>query len=127
MQTTKQIANASNPLYWGKLDTISSIKFRNIQKLQNVKESFFGSAPAPFVGHYGYPHINLGILAPPELKEGAEELDAQRSWAAKNLDIPEIVGYRSQLINSRQKATVTDARMKTKLLEVAQEVALSPK
>ena len=139
MQTTKQIANASNPLYWGKLDTISSVKFRNIQKLQNVKESFFGSAPAPFVGHYGYPHINLGILAPPELRADATELDAQRSWAAKNLDIPEIVGYRSQLINSRQKATVSDARhnarhdsrydphRSNKLLEVVQEVALSPR
>ncbi len=127
----KNQLNPSNPLYWGKLDTIASVKFRNIQKLQNVKESFFGSAPAPFVGHFAYPNINLGILAPPELREDAAELDAQRSWAAKNLDIPEIVGYRSQLINARDKVAITDARhnphRSNKLLEVAQEVALSPK
>ncbi len=115
---------ANNPLYWGKLDTISAVKFRNLNALKNVKESFFGSAPAPFVGRFGYPHINLGILSPPEQKEDATKLDAQRLWAEQNLDIPEIVGYRSQLINSRQKAHVKE---RNKLLTVAQEIALSPK
>src|SRR3989338_7448857 len=115
---------ANNPLYWGKLDAISSAKFRNISNLKNVKESFFGSAPAPFIGRYGYPRINVGILSPSEIMNDADNLDAQRQWAKNNLDIPEIVGFRSQLINSRDKAHVKD---KNKLLEIAQEVALSKK
>ena len=41
---------------------------------------FFGSAPAPFVGRFGYPSVNVGILAPPEIKEDAWLHDAPLDW-----------------------------------------------
>jgi DNA repair protein NreA len=114
-----------NPLYWGKLDSISSIKFRNISALQKVKEHFLSSSVAPFVGRYGYPNVNVGILTPPSVKENAEVLDDQIAWSRNKLDIPQIVDHRSQLLNSRHKNYVS--RTQEKLVELAQEVALSKK
>ena len=37
--------------------------------VKNLKEDFFGSSPAPFVGRYGYPYVNVGILATFDLHE----------------------------------------------------------
>ena len=35
------------------------------------KQDFTGTAPAPFVGRFGYPTVNVGILAPPEHDDDA--------------------------------------------------------
>ena len=93
-------------------------------KEKNVSEDFLGNSPAPFVGHHGYPFLNVGILSIPEIKENAWEYDAPRHWAINNLKIPEIVDFRSSLVNSRFKAHAHD---RSKLLELSQEVGMASK
>ncbi|MBW3014452.1 hypothetical protein KY335_04415, partial [Candidatus Woesearchaeota archaeon] len=68
------------------------------------KEEYFGSAPAPFVGRMGYPNINVGILSPGEVREDAWEYDAPQFWSSEGYKIPQIIDFRSQLINSRFKS-----------------------
>jgi hypothetical protein len=102
--------------------------YRKSLALYKVKElvkseNFAGSAPSPFVGRFGYPNINLGILAPPEVSDGVWRYDAPRTWSADNTAIPEIVGFRSSLINSRANVNVRSST--PKLLSIAQEVAMA--
>jgi len=93
-------------------------------KTLTEKDNFTGSAPAPFVGRYGYPNINVGILAPPQIDEEAWKYDAPRHWATNNTETTEIVNYRSTLINSRFN---TNAKQPDKMIELAQDVAMSYK
>ena len=86
------------------------------------KEDFLGSSPTPFVGHYGYPYLNVGILSTPEVKDNAWEYDAPKYWANKNYQIKEIIDFRSNLINSRFKAHAHD---RNKLLDISQEVGMA--
>jgi len=87
-------------------------------------ETFSGSSPAPFVGRFGYPHVNVGILSPPEITESAWLYDAPNFWAKENFQIPQIIGYRSSLINSRFKA---DIKATNKLIDIGREVGMSSK
>ncbi len=93
------------------------------------KDSFAGSSPAPFVGRFGYPEVNVGILAPPELSEDAWIYDSPKHWAATNISIEEIASLRSSLINSRFKANVKAAAgsNQKKLLELSQEIGMASK
>ena len=86
------------------------------------KNDFVGTAPAPFVGHHGYPYLNVGVLSTPFILDEVWEYDAPRYWAAKNYQIPQIIDFRSSLINSRFKAHAHD---KNKLLELSQEVGMA--
>ena len=87
-----------------------------------TKEDFLGSTPSPFVGHHGYPYLNVGILSINEIKENAWEYDAPKYWAEHEYQIPPIVDFRSSLINSRFKAHAHDMN---KLLEISQEVGMA--
>lgn len=98
----------------------SEALFRVKNKLES--ESFFGSAPAPFVGRFGYPEVNVGILAPPEVSADAWLYDAPRYWAEHDYEIPQIIDLRSSLINSRFKANV---RNENRFLEISREVGMA--
>jgi len=89
-----------------------------------VKEEFTSDAVAPFVGKFGYPNINVGILAPPEQSEQSWLFDAPKYWSSNNYEIPKIVDFRSSLLNSRQNFNV---RKRTKLIELSQDIAMSSK
>lgn len=93
-------------------------------KKRIVKENFSTEGVAPFIGHYGYPNLNVGILAPPEENEESWLYDAPKYWAYKNFGIPKIIDFRSSLINSRVKFNV---RKMNKFLELNQEMSLSSK
>lgn len=93
-------------------------------KEMKINEDFLGSSPTPFVGHYGYPYLNVGILSVPEVKEGVWEYDAPRYWANNNFEINKIIDFRSQLLNSRFKAHAQD---KNRLLEISQEIGMASK
>ena len=93
-------------------------------KQRSIKEDFFGSAPTPFVGHHGYPFLNVGILSVFEIKENAWEYDTPRYWANENFQIPQIIDFRSALLNSRFKAHAHD---RNKLLDISQEVGMASK
>lgn len=86
------------------------------------KEEFESASPAPFVGHFGYPRVHIGILAPPVDTEDVWMYDAPKYWSEKELQIPEIVDFRSSLINSRFNANV---RVRNRFLEISQEVAMA--
>ena len=86
------------------------------------KEEFSSDAVAPFVGRFGYPHVNVGILAPPELKEDSWLYDAPKYWASKSFEIPKIVDFRSSLLNSK---SITNIKKNTKLIEISQDIAMS--
>lgn len=90
-----------------------------------TEKDFFGSSPAPFVGHYGYPYVNVGILSPPQVTKEAWKYDAPRHWAKKDYKIPKIVDYRSALINSRFKAQIKSS--KNRFLELSQEIGMASK
>jgi len=88
------------------------------------KEDFFGSSPTPFVGHNFYPNLYVGILSPPEQREDAWLYDAPNYWAEHDFQIPEIVDYRSALINSRFRLNV---KQRNKFLEISQEIGMASK
>ncbi len=88
------------------------------------KSDFSSSSPAPFVGHYGYPNVNVGILSPARLDEKAELYDAPQYWAEHNFKIPKIVDLRSSLINSRFKIEI---KKQNKFLDISQEVGMASK
>jgi len=91
------------------------------------KEDFQSSSNTPFVGRFGYPHINVGTLSPPERTEDAWLYDAPNHWASNDFQVQEIINYRGSLINSRFKANVQDARKSSKYLDINQELAMASK
>ena len=80
------------------------------------------TAPGVFVGRYSYPDINVGIISPPEQVKEAEMYESPKEWVSRNLNIPEIVDFRSVLINSKFK---TNIKQKTQMLNMSQEVAMA--
>jgi len=92
------------------------------KKHPNPKEDFFGAAPNIFVGKYGYPNVNVGILSNEHVDE---DYDDPRIWYDKNFDIPKIVSMRSFLINSNFKSNIKS--FNDKLMEMTQEVGMAKK
>src|SRR3989338_843210 len=107
---------------------LARIKFKDIEQMpqlkinQNFKQQFQGSAPAPFIGRFGYPNVNLGILSPQFTGE-MEQYDSPRLWAKNNFGIGEIAANRYSLVNSRSIASVK--QLTGKFLQVAQEVGMA--
>ncbi|MDY6770881.1 MAG: Nre family DNA repair protein [Candidatus Nanohaloarchaea archaeon] len=74
----------------------------------SLDDSFFGaSPPSIFVGRHGYPKVNAGILSPVEHRDSAV-FDSPDTWYGDNAAIEEVIGYRSNLVNSRSTAKVTE-------------------
>ncbi len=93
-------------------------------KSQLTKQDYIGSAPTVFVGRVGYPHLNVGIMAPPIIDEQAWMLDDPRYWGKHNFSIPQMINVRSELVNSRFSI---DIKGKNKWLDISREVAMSSK
>ena len=92
-------------------------------QLQDVGTGFQGNAPTPFVGRYGYPDVHVGLLSITHQVPDAHLYDAPREWASQEYRIPQIVGYRSSLLNSRFDANVRN--LQAPFLDVAQEIAMA--
>ncbi|HLC85087.1 MAG TPA: hypothetical protein VJH22_04805 [Candidatus Nanoarchaeia archaeon] len=109
-------ASASCPLY---------LKAQALFKAKSWKLSSEMStqAPAPFIGHFGYPHVSVGVLSPPEKVDNTWEYDAPRHWAVGNYQIPNIVEFRSALVNSRTSTPIK--AIGTKTVQTIQEVAMA--
>ncbi|MBI4918476.1 hypothetical protein HY837_00990 [archaeon] len=101
---------------WHKQLALTKVKSRQI------KEEYFGIAPAPFIGHYGYPNVNVGILSPAVISE--EQFDNPKYWSEQNYSIPQIIDLRSQLINSKVNLNI---KQTDKHLLLAQEVSMASK
>lgn len=87
---------------------------------QNFKKEFFGENYNIFVGRYGYPDINVGLvnLGDP-IKD--QQYDNPQLWADKNFDINTIINLRTQMINANFKTDIKG----TKLKDLYQELSLS--
>ena len=100
-------------------------KLPQLKTVRLDKDNFQGTAPSVFVGRYGYPHLNVGILAPPEKIEMDGELyDAPKEWSKRGFQIQDVLDFRSVLINSRTQVSV---RNPGKYVEISQEVAMASK
>ena len=97
-----------------------------IYKVKNIieTENFTSDAVSPFVGRFGYPNVNVGILAPPEHSDDSWLYDAPKFWSSENFEIPKIVDFRSSLLNSRDNVNI---KKKIKLIELSQDIAMSSK
>jgi len=113
-----------NPSNCGRSFCPITAKYNALFKVKNLlkSEDFFGSSPAPFVGRFGYPNINVGILSPPGHRDDAWLYDAPLHWANNSFEIPQIVDLRSSLINSRFKANI---KQQNRFLEISQEVGMA--
>ncbi len=108
----------------GKGKCLICIKNYAFSKFNIINKDFISDAIAPFVGRFGYPNINLGILAPPEQKEDSWLLDAPKYWSEKEYGITEIVDFRSSLLNSRSNINL---KKRIKFLDTVQEITMSSK
>ena len=88
----------------------------------DLKEDFFGSSPAPFVGHNFYPNLYVGIMSPPEIREDAWLYDAPHYWGQHDFTIPEVVNFRSSLVNSRFRINI---KATNKFLEIGKEIGMA--
>jgi len=102
--------------------------FREMAKLPKLGTRIEGpSPPDVFVGRFGYPRVSAGPLVPADEKEGpGSGLDlCLRPAELARMDVGEIVTLRSSMVRSGSMVEVKDARNPGKLLEQAQEIAMS--
>lgn len=75
------------------------------------------------MGRFGYPRVSAGPLVPAEV---GDRLDlCLRPAELARMDVAEIVSLRSSMVRSGSKVEVADARKPGRLLEMAQEIAMS--
>lgn len=101
---------------------ITSIAKFKVKK--SLTDHFFGDSPAPFVGRFGYPNVNVGVLSPPNVHEDAWQFDAPRFWAQQQMGISDVVNFRASLVNSAGKSHVKSSN---KILQLSQEVGMAAK
>jgi len=96
--------------------------------IPKTKKHFSGNSPPEiFVGKYNYPNIQAGILSP-ELHGDTSELSMPEVWHEKNLQIPQILTNRSQLIYGKFKTTIKQSNQKkSKFTQLMQEISMTHK
>ncbi|MFH1276257.1 MAG: hypothetical protein ABIH82_04025 [Candidatus Woesearchaeota archaeon] len=111
---------------------IKRVKFKDIEQLpnfninKNFKQNFQGSSPAPFIGRFGYPKINIGFLSP-QISGDTSNYDSPSSWSKNNSSINNIASLRYGLVNSRTQNSVKDLQNNSRFLEIIQEVGMASK
>ncbi len=111
---------------------IKRVKYKDIEQIpqlkinQSFKTDFQGSSPAPFIGRFGYPHVNIGVLSPQFLGD-TSRYDSPRLWSRENAAIGNIASMRYGLVNSRSQASVKDIQKGGKFLDIIQEVGMAKK
>ncbi|MFQ5620474.1 MAG: hypothetical protein ACE5FT_01365 [Candidatus Nanoarchaeia archaeon] len=89
---------------------------------KTAKKDYFGPAPTPFVGHYGYPKVNVGILSATEQVNDKDNLDNPRRWGKENTPFHELIDLRTSLVNANFKSNI---KRPAKQVALAQEVAMA--
>lgn len=106
---------------------IRRVKYKDIEQIPQLKintsfkTNFQGSSPAPFIGRFGYPHVNIGVLSP-QFSGDTSRYDSPRLWSQENAAIGNIASLRYGLVNSRTQASVKDIQKGGKFLDIIQEV-----
>jgi DNA repair protein NreA len=93
-----------------------------------TKTHFSGSSPPEiFVGRYGYPYINAGILSPEQIEiTEVESLSMPEIWHEKKLSIAQILSNRSELIYGRFKTQIKQ-KEGGRFLGLMQEISMASK
>ena len=101
------------------------IKF-NFDNLDLNKNEFFGnSPPSVFVGRFGYPDVNVGVLSPVQTMKDAHLLDSPKDWIKLKLKDEEILKLRSKLVNARFKTRIKS--FDHKFTDLSQEIGMAHK
>jgi len=85
------------------------------------KKEYYGDSPNVFVGEYGYPKLNVGLLSTEFYSHNDEPLH----WSRHNYEIGRIVDLRSVMVNSSFKVNIKD--FKNKFLTVGKEITMASK
>ncbi|MFA5797576.1 MAG: hypothetical protein WC916_06115 [Candidatus Woesearchaeota archaeon] len=89
---------------------------------EKAKKEFSGENYNVFVGRFGYPNINVGLLNTNEMiKE--DDADNPHLWADNNYQIEDVITKRSNLINSNFKTQIKG--FKERYTELAREISLA--
>jgi len=105
-------------------------KYKDIERIphltipKNFKDTFFGSSPAPFIGRYGYPKVNIGLLSP-QVSGDTSNYDSPKLWSQKSFPIQNIASLRYGLVNSRTTAEIKATS--NPYLHIIQEVGMASK
>jgi hypothetical protein len=91
---------------------------------ENSKKDFYGENYNVFIGHYGYPNVNVGLLNTDNTIKDST-VDDPKEWVSQGFDINEIIQKRSMLINSSFKSSIRG--FNDRLRDVFSEVALADK
>ncbi len=106
------------------------LKFKDIEQIphpqvnKEFKQDFTGSSPAPFIGRFGYPQVNIGLLSP-QIPGDTSAYDSPRLWSQQNLPLGTIASRRYSLVNSRARWNVKEISKPGKLLGITQEVGMA--
>ncbi|MFH1396826.1 MAG: hypothetical protein ABIG93_05485 [archaeon] len=120
---------------------IQRVKYKDIEEVPHIrikkdfKEEFFGSSPAPFIGRFGYPNVNIGVLSP-QFHGDTSYYDSPKLWSKANFKIGQIASLRYGLVNSRTKWNIKDVHNTcinrniispklTKFVDICQEVGMA--
>ncbi len=111
---------------------IKKIKYKDIEQVpqlkvnKNFKKDFSGSSPAPFIGRFGYPNINIGFLSP-QFSGDTSYYDSPQLWSKANFKIGSIANLRYGLVNSRTQSKIKNIHKNNRFLEIIQEVGMAKK
>jgi len=89
---------------------------------ESAKKDFYGENYNVFVGRFGYPDINVGLLNIDEPKKDAT-IDNPLLWSKDEYDINKIINLRSNLINSNFKTKIKG--FNDRFMDLVQEVSLT--
>ncbi len=109
---------------------IRRVKYKDIEEIpqlkinKSFKTDFQGSSPAPFIGRFGYPHVNIGVLSP-QFSGDTSHYDSPRLWSRENAAIGNIASMRYGLVNSRSQASIKDIQKGSRFLNIVQEVGMA--
>ncbi|MDP3734583.1 MAG: hypothetical protein Q8R37_05125 [Nanoarchaeota archaeon] len=107
---------------------IHRIKYKDIEQIPQLKihktfkQDFQGSAPAPFIGRYGYPEVNIGLLSP-QIIDYNPLYDSPQAWSQQNTAINTVASLRYGLVNSRQKWKIK--HQPGRFLDIIQEIGMA--
>ena len=82
------------------------------------------SPPSVFIGRIGYPKVSIGPMVPP-MHGDTMFMDTPELW--NNIDIKQLVEFRSNLVRGKFPVKVTDVESSNKIVELTREVALASK
>ncbi|MDP3698085.1 MAG: hypothetical protein Q8R47_00710 [Nanoarchaeota archaeon] len=109
---------------------IKRVKYKDIEQIPQLKfntsfkTDFQGSSPAPFIGRFGYPQVNIGVLSP-QFSGDTSRYDSPRLWSKDHATISNIASLRYGLVNSRSQANVKEISQGSRFLNIVQEVGMA--